>query len=59
MIVIKRIFKNKYFWMSFFFFIWISFFDKNSLLMHYKLKKNIEKMNHNIENIKKKNFKKK
>ncbi|WP_185865098.1 hypothetical protein [Blattabacterium cuenoti] len=42
--MIKKIIKNKYFWMSFFFIIWISFFDKNSLMAHYKIKKTMEKM---------------
>ncbi|WP_185862223.1 septum formation initiator family protein [Blattabacterium cuenoti] len=39
-----RIFKNKYFWISFFFFIWMSFFDSNSLILHYKFNKSIQNM---------------
>ncbi|WP_238858479.1 FtsB family cell division protein [Blattabacterium cuenoti] len=42
--IIKKIFHNKYFFISLFFLIWMSFFDTNSLLLHWKFKKNIEKM---------------
>ncbi|WP_238784274.1 FtsB family cell division protein, partial [Blattabacterium cuenoti] len=40
----NKILKNKYFWISLFFFIWISFFDTNSLVLHWKLRKSINKM---------------
>ncbi|AFJ90558.1 septum formation initiator family protein [Blattabacterium sp. (Blaberus giganteus)] len=49
-----KIFKNKYFWISISFFIWISFFDSNSLVLHYKFKKNIQNMTHNRDCLKKK-----
>ncbi|WP_185873383.1 hypothetical protein [Blattabacterium cuenoti] len=52
-------FKNKYFLMSILFFIWISFFDRNSLLMHYKLIRNIEKINRDIKVVKERIFYKK
>ncbi|WP_185861362.1 FtsB family cell division protein [Blattabacterium cuenoti] len=48
-----KILRNKYFWISIFFLIWISFFDSNSLMLHYKFKKNIHEMT------KKRNFLKK
>ncbi|WP_238783765.1 FtsB family cell division protein [Blattabacterium cuenoti] len=40
----KKIFKNKYFWISFLFLIWMSFFDTNSLELHWKFKKNLNQM---------------
>lgn len=49
-----KILKNKYFWISAFFFIWISFFDSNSLMLHYKLKKSIQEMTYNRDFLKKK-----
>ncbi|WP_185860809.1 FtsB family cell division protein [Blattabacterium cuenoti] len=49
-----RILKNKYFWISVSFFIWMSFFDSNSLMLHYKLKKNIQAMTFNRDFLKKK-----
>ncbi|WP_238784460.1 septum formation initiator family protein [Blattabacterium cuenoti] len=42
--LIRKILKNKYFWISLSFFIWISFFDTNSLVLHWKLEKNINQM---------------
>ncbi|AWU44040.1 septum formation initiator family protein [Blattabacterium sp. (Cryptocercus kyebangensis)] len=42
--IIQKIFRTKYFWISLFFFIWMSFFDTNSLILHWKLKKTINKM---------------
>ncbi|WP_238786141.1 FtsB family cell division protein [Blattabacterium cuenoti] len=41
-----KIFKNKYFWIITFFLIWMFFFDSNSLILHYKFKKSIQKMIH-------------
>ncbi|WP_185857411.1 FtsB family cell division protein [Blattabacterium cuenoti] len=49
-----RVLKNKYFWISVLFFIWMFFFDSNSLILHYKLKKSIEKMTRNRNFLKKK-----
>ncbi|QIK16867.1 septum formation initiator family protein [Blattabacterium sp. DPU] len=48
------IFKNKYFWISIFFFIWMSFFDSNSLILHYKFQRNIQEMTYNRNFLKKK-----
>ncbi|AWU42818.1 septum formation initiator family protein [Blattabacterium punctulatus] len=39
-----KIFKTKYFWISLSFFIWMFFFDTNSLILHWKLKKTMNKM---------------
>ncbi|WP_185869133.1 FtsB family cell division protein [Blattabacterium cuenoti] len=36
--------KKKYFWISFFFLIWMCFFDSNSFILHYKFEKNIKEM---------------
>ncbi|WP_185858047.1 FtsB family cell division protein [Blattabacterium cuenoti] len=49
-----KIFKNKYFWISISFLIWISFFDSNSLILHYKFKKSIQEMTDNRDFLKKK-----
>ncbi len=51
---IKILIKNKYFWMSIMFLIWISFFDTNSLLLHYKFSKDIDNMTKSKEYLKKK-----
>ncbi|ACY40537.1 putative septum formation initiator-related protein [Blattabacterium sp. (Blattella germanica) str. Bge] len=39
---------------KFFFFIWISFFDSNSLILHYKFKKSIQQMTLDRDSLKKK-----
>ncbi len=49
-----KILKNKYFWISIFFLIWISFFDSNSLMLHLKFKKSIQEMTLNRDFLKKK-----
>ncbi len=49
-------FKKQYFWISFFFLIWMSFFDSNSFILHYKFKKNIKKMTLDRDFLKKKSF---
>ena len=49
-----KILKNKYFWISIFFFIWMSFFDSNSLMLHYKFKRSIQDMTYNRDFLKKK-----
>ncbi|WP_185867235.1 FtsB family cell division protein [Blattabacterium cuenoti] len=49
-----EILKNKYFWISLFFFIWMSFFDSNSLMLHFKFKKSIQEMTFNRDFLKKK-----
>ncbi|WP_185871175.1 FtsB family cell division protein [Blattabacterium cuenoti] len=36
--------KNKYFWISLSFFIWMSFFDTNSLVLHWKIKNEIKEI---------------
>ncbi|WP_185864547.1 FtsB family cell division protein [Blattabacterium cuenoti] len=46
--------KNKYFWISLSFIIWISFFDTNSLMLHWKLKNNIKKITIDRDFMKKK-----
>ncbi|WP_185869702.1 FtsB family cell division protein [Blattabacterium cuenoti] len=51
---IKLFIINKYFWISFFFFIWMSLFDTNSLILHYKLKNNIDKITLDRDFLKKK-----
>ncbi|WP_185852862.1 FtsB family cell division protein [Blattabacterium cuenoti] len=52
----KKIFKSKYFWISLFFFIWMFFFDTNSLVLHWKFKKNINKMISDRDSLKRKIF---
>ncbi|WP_185851663.1 FtsB family cell division protein [Blattabacterium cuenoti] len=42
--IYKKILKSKYFWISLFFFIWISFFDTNSLVLHWELNRSIKEM---------------
>lgn len=50
----KSIIKNKYFWISLSFFMWMSFFDTNSLVLHCKLKSNIKKITLYRDSLKKK-----
>ncbi|WP_341656473.1 septum formation initiator family protein [Blattabacterium cuenoti] len=49
-----KIIKNKYFWISIFFFIWMSFFDSNSFMLHYKFQNSIREMTYNRDYLKKK-----
>ncbi|WP_341659060.1 septum formation initiator family protein [Blattabacterium cuenoti] len=49
-----KIIKNKYFWISIFFFIWMFFFDSNSFMLHYRFKNSIQKMRYNRDFLKKK-----
>ncbi len=49
-----KIIKNKYFWISIFFFIWMSFFDSNSFMLHYRFQNNILEMTYNRDFLKKK-----
>ncbi|WP_023469908.1 FtsB family cell division protein [Blattabacterium cuenoti] len=49
-----KILKNKYFWISIFFFIWMSFFDSNSFILHYKFRNSIREMTSNRDFLKKK-----
>ncbi|WP_341654552.1 septum formation initiator family protein [Blattabacterium cuenoti] len=49
-----KIIKNKYFWISIFFFIWMSFFDSNSFMLHYRFQNSIRKMTYNRDFLKKK-----
>ncbi|WP_185862784.1 FtsB family cell division protein [Blattabacterium cuenoti] len=52
----QKIFKSKYFWISLFFFIWMFFFDTNSLVLHWKFQKNINKMISDRDSLKRKIF---
>ncbi|WP_341660839.1 septum formation initiator family protein [Blattabacterium cuenoti] len=49
-----KIIKNKYFWISIFFFIWMFFFDSNSFMLHYRFQNNIREMTYNRDFLKKK-----
>ncbi|WP_341655856.1 septum formation initiator family protein [Blattabacterium cuenoti] len=49
-----KIIKNKYFWISIFFFIWMSFFDSNSFMLHYRFQNSIREMTYNRDFLKKK-----
>ncbi|WP_185850469.1 FtsB family cell division protein [Blattabacterium cuenoti] len=46
--------KNKYFWISLSFFIWMSFFDTNSLVLHWKIKNDIKEITLDRDYLKKK-----
>ncbi|BBA17044.1 FtsB family cell division protein [Blattabacterium cuenoti] len=50
----KILLKNKYFWISIFFFIWMSFFDSNSFMLHYKFRNSIQEMTSNRDFLRKK-----
>ncbi|WP_341653035.1 septum formation initiator family protein [Blattabacterium cuenoti] len=49
-----KIIKNKYFWISISFFIWMSFFDSNSFMLHYRFQNSIREMTYNRDFLKKK-----
>ncbi|WP_341661907.1 septum formation initiator family protein [Blattabacterium cuenoti] len=51
-----KIIKNKYFWISIFFFIWMFFFDSNSFMLHYRFQNSIREMTYNRYFLKKQIF---
>lgn len=41
---VRHVLKNKYFWIGITFLLWMVFFDTNSFMTHWKIAKDIQKM---------------